>query len=221
MKQETAELLKKNDIPIRYDKNGNVCIIKGPIESKEEIIESILEDIIHTIEKELKDSFSTSYECEDGTAIGTDVGYIEEWFNKYKNKLRLKYCENVYKIKREDQNLYLDSYFRDLNNRIISELFDNNALYCELFSDRDTRDKNQILEINMPNVCAKVLDFEDDYIIIELLENNSNSNILKEFLDSKPDSIEARLRFIDDGFNRGRIVQIKKAITFDLIYKGE
>lgn len=53
----------------------------------------IIENLITTIEKELKNSTSTQYICENGSIIDTDVGYVEEWFDKYKNMLREKFCQ--------------------------------------------------------------------------------------------------------------------------------
>lgn len=50
------------------------------------------ENIIETIERELKQSNDLYYKCEDGTSIKTDVGYVYEWFQEYKEKIRNKYC---------------------------------------------------------------------------------------------------------------------------------
>lgn len=53
----------------------------------------IVEEIIGTIEKEIDESPNTSrYICEDGTNISTDVDYVYDWFEKYKDVLRKKYC---------------------------------------------------------------------------------------------------------------------------------
>lgn len=55
----------------------------------------IVKDIIDTIERELKNDETSSieYVCEDGTVIHTDVGYVYEWFNEYREVLRRKYSK--------------------------------------------------------------------------------------------------------------------------------
>lgn len=50
-------------------------------------------DIIKRIEKELNNSTSSEYVCQDGTTIATDVGYISDWFNRYKETLKVE--ENI------------------------------------------------------------------------------------------------------------------------------
>lgn len=59
---------------------------------KSEIVCETVEDVISTIEKEFSMSNSIYYNCENGSYIVTDVGYVEEWFEKYKDKMREKYC---------------------------------------------------------------------------------------------------------------------------------
>jgi hypothetical protein len=46
------------------------------------------EMVLNAIKKELKQSSTTEYICNDGTVIHTDVGYVEDWFNKYEQVLR-------------------------------------------------------------------------------------------------------------------------------------
>lgn len=55
--------------------------------------EKLVLDIIETIEKELDQSSSAYYECVEGNKICTDVGYIGDWFNEYKEMLKKRYCE--------------------------------------------------------------------------------------------------------------------------------
>ena len=74
----------------------------APVRTEEEAIkawntrkpaEPIVEEIIGTIERELdKATTNADYICEDGTIIGTDVGYVYEWIEEYKDVLRRKYC---------------------------------------------------------------------------------------------------------------------------------
>ena len=54
-------------------------------------IKALVEDIIKTIEEELNQSNQSYYRCKDGSEITTDVGYVEEWFNEYKDVLRERY----------------------------------------------------------------------------------------------------------------------------------
>lgn len=54
-------------------------------------IKALVEDIIKTIEEELNQSNQLYYRCKDGSEITTDVGYVEDWFNKYKDVLRERY----------------------------------------------------------------------------------------------------------------------------------
>ena len=49
-----------------------------------------MEDFIKRIEEELSNSSLTIYRCKDGTEIHTDVGYIDDWFDKYKLTLQKK-----------------------------------------------------------------------------------------------------------------------------------
>lgn len=53
----------------------------------------IVEEIIKLIESELEspETNSTEYHCENGTNISTDVGYVYDWFDEYKEVLRKKY----------------------------------------------------------------------------------------------------------------------------------
>lgn len=55
--------------------------------------EDLIEEIITTIENELDDKRNTmaKYHCEDGTVIITDIGYVVDWFEEYKDVLRRKY----------------------------------------------------------------------------------------------------------------------------------
>lgn len=54
-------------------------------------IKALVEDIIKTIEEELNQSNQLYYRCKNGSEITTDVGYVEDWFNKYKDVLRERY----------------------------------------------------------------------------------------------------------------------------------
>lgn len=54
-------------------------------------IKALVEDIIKTIEDELNQSNELYYRCKDGSEITTDVGYVEDWFNEYKDVLRERY----------------------------------------------------------------------------------------------------------------------------------
>lgn len=47
-----------------------------------------LEELIATIEEELAMSTSEIYNCKNGYRIATDVWYIWQWFNEYKEVLR-------------------------------------------------------------------------------------------------------------------------------------
>ena len=61
--------------------------------SEKQIRKDVIEDLLSTIEKELHNSGQTIYICEDSTHIVTDVCYVEEWFDEYKEKIRKKYCK--------------------------------------------------------------------------------------------------------------------------------
>ena len=51
-----------------------------------------IEELITTIEEEFEiPGCSTEYECKEGNIISTDVGYVYEWFNEYKEVLRKRY----------------------------------------------------------------------------------------------------------------------------------
>lgn len=52
-----------------------------------------IENIIQAIEQELEHSSSTCYICKNGEKIDTDVGYVEEWFEKYKQVLRQRFYQ--------------------------------------------------------------------------------------------------------------------------------
>nr|WP_185911976.1 hypothetical protein [Clostridium sp. Marseille-P7770] len=52
----------------------------------------LIEELITTIEDEFNKSNSIRYYCNDGTEIATDVGYVAEWFEEYKEVLRRRYC---------------------------------------------------------------------------------------------------------------------------------
>lgn len=59
--------------------------------NKNVTVKEAIKELISTIEDELDNSSSTEYCCEDDTCIGTDVGYVEEWFDEYKLKLYKRY----------------------------------------------------------------------------------------------------------------------------------
>ena len=59
----------------------------------------VIDELIETIDKELFESTQTRYHCINGQLITTDVGYVEEWWNEYKNVLRSRYCKNNVNIK--------------------------------------------------------------------------------------------------------------------------
>lgn len=50
--------------------------------------------LISKIEYELSQSTTSSYKCIDGTVIKTDVGYVEEWWNEYKQNLIQQLADN-------------------------------------------------------------------------------------------------------------------------------
>ena len=52
----------------------------------------IIEELIKTVESELKESNDLNYKCKEGSCICTDVGYVQEWFNEYKDILKDRYC---------------------------------------------------------------------------------------------------------------------------------
>lgn len=52
-----------------------------------------LEDLIATIESEIDNSTSTDYKTKEGNCFTTDVGYVYEWFEEYKEILRNRYKE--------------------------------------------------------------------------------------------------------------------------------
>ena len=53
----------------------------------------LIEELISTINEEINQSPSTArYLCNDGTIISTDVGYVYDWFCKYADVLRKRYC---------------------------------------------------------------------------------------------------------------------------------
>ena len=54
----------------------------------------VIDELIETIDKELFESTQTRYHCINGQLITTDVGYVEEWWNEYKNVLRGKKYES-------------------------------------------------------------------------------------------------------------------------------
>lgn len=53
----------------------------------------IIEELIQTIEEEIINSGESIYVCKNGRKIITDVGYIKEWFDEYKNILREKFSQ--------------------------------------------------------------------------------------------------------------------------------
>lgn len=77
------------------DAYGYSCEIRFERKSKTKSMDKtkLVLEIIETIEKELAQSFSSYYECIEGNGICTDVGYIGEWFNEYKEMLKKRYCE--------------------------------------------------------------------------------------------------------------------------------
>ena len=52
-----------------------------------------VKEIINTIENEIEKSYTADYICNDNeeTHIGTDVGYVADWFREYKKVLYKKY----------------------------------------------------------------------------------------------------------------------------------
>lgn len=50
--------------------------------------------LISKIEYELSQSTTSIYKCTDGTVIKTDVGYVEEWWNEYKQHLIQQLTDN-------------------------------------------------------------------------------------------------------------------------------
>lgn len=57
----------------------------------ERLKRNIIEELINTIESELSVSESFFYIPKDSDSITTDVGYIQDWFNEYKDILRKRY----------------------------------------------------------------------------------------------------------------------------------
>lgn len=57
----------------------------------ERLKRNIIEELINTIESELSVSESFFYIPKDSDSIATDVGYIQDWFNEYKDILRKRY----------------------------------------------------------------------------------------------------------------------------------
>jgi len=53
----------------------------------------LVEEIISTIKSEIENSNQVEYRCSNGHTIFTDVGYVEEWFEEYKDILRERYCK--------------------------------------------------------------------------------------------------------------------------------
>lgn len=54
----------------------------------------VVEEIINTIEEELASSDSScTYTCKEGNNISTDIGYIYDWFEEYKEILRERYYQ--------------------------------------------------------------------------------------------------------------------------------
>lgn len=78
------ETIKSLEEVQEYRKLGTVEEIKN-IQSK------TIHDLINTIQKEIDMSWSSIYECEDGTEITTDVGYVYDWFQEYKEVIKKKY----------------------------------------------------------------------------------------------------------------------------------
>lgn len=73
-----------NEIAKAFDEALNKAYQQGKNDGKADTIE----EIIKKIENEISNSSQTRYICEDGEIISTDVGYVEEWFEKYKLKLK-------------------------------------------------------------------------------------------------------------------------------------
>lgn len=62
------------------------------MDSKTVLVKQIIKELIDTIELELsKSPSSMEYWCKDGTLIEADVGYVLDWFDEYKLKLRERY----------------------------------------------------------------------------------------------------------------------------------
>lgn len=60
---------------------------KGDVEMKQ------IDEIIQTIDNELENSSSSIYNAQEGE-ITTDVGYIYEWWQEYRNFLKKRYNLN-------------------------------------------------------------------------------------------------------------------------------
>lgn len=56
----------------------------------------VIRELIATIENEINSSSCTVYVCKDGQQISTDVGYVKEWFDEYKQVLKDRYKESKY-----------------------------------------------------------------------------------------------------------------------------
>ena len=78
------------DDPGNRKRGGIVFEIKDNLTAdlNERKTNNIVQKIVDTIDQELEESPSyDEYHCKDGSVISTDVGYVEDWWRKYRRKL--------------------------------------------------------------------------------------------------------------------------------------
>lgn len=130
---------------------------------------------------------------------------------------------DIYTIKRKtsvnDSDYDKASYRKALNSERIKELINSNKLECEFFFNDNERknylsDHIRYQQINIQNVCAKIIDIHDDEIIIQLTENHYG-DILKEILETNSDNVLAHIRGISKVINH--VPHIMTIITFDIV----
>lgn len=188
-------------------------------------MENIVKEIIETIETEFKNSDDRNFEykCEDGTVIGTDVICVKEWFDQYKDVLLRRYYNNdIFRIKRSvkvsDADYTETSYRKAIDSEYIKTLFEYGIFNCELFvnerSYKSIIDGTRLLQLSRERVCAKVKEIYDDYILIQILDNELGK-LLKHMIEIDEDSVFAEMRGI---INPDK--ELVRVITFDIVYRG-
>lgn len=112
------------------------------------------------------------------------------------------------------KNLFSDIEFKTIveTNMLHSELFCSYELYENIKSD-----SHRIITINPENSCGRIIEIEDDYIMI-LIEDNINGKFLREFAESEErNNIYAVMRSLGHKDENDLFV-IDRFITFDIVY---
>ena len=135
---------------------------------------------------------------------------------------------DIYRIKRiDDLILYnKESFLKELNSERTKELLKQGSLWCEFFTSFYLYDIefsntyegiNRKIIIDALNSIAKIVEINDEDIVVELLIAHPMSEKVKKILENNPDILVAKARVI----SHMTTSEVLKFITFDIIYKGE